>query len=81
MQTGTQVEFRTLLSKEEYTRLINKFLGNNRFDLQTNHYFDTSRFTLKAADASLRVRERDTLEFTLQKKKGYNTWSLFVKEN
>lgn len=72
MQTGTQVEFRTLLSKEEYDRLINKFLDNNHFDLQTNHYFDTSRFTLKAADASLRVRERETLEFTLKRKKGYN---------
>ena len=72
MQTGTQVEFRTLLSKEEYTRLINMFLGNNKFDLQTNHYFDTARFTLKACDASLRVREQVWLEFRRVLFRSYN---------
>lgn len=73
MQSGTQVEFRTLLSKEEYTRLVAKFKNISKFDVQTNHYFDTSRFSLKASETSLRVRERDNvLEFTLKRKKGYN---------
>lgn len=70
MQKSTEVEFKTLLTREEYERLMDKFKGN-RTDLQTNHYFDTSRFSLKALDASLRVRERDTFELTLKKKKGY----------
>lgn len=70
MQKSIEVEFKTLLSKEEYDRLMDKFKGN-RMDLQTNHYFDTSRFSLKAIDASLRVRERDSLELTLKRKKGY----------
>lgn len=70
MQSATQAEFKTLLSKEEYTRLMDKFKGN-RIDYQTNHYFDTSRFSLKASDTSLRVRERDTLELTLKRKKSY----------
>lgn len=70
MSTGTEVEFRTLLTKEEYTKLMNMF-NSKRSDVQTNHYFDTSRFSMKAADASLRVRERTELELTLKKKKGY----------
>lgn len=70
MQKSTEVEFKTLLTKQEYDRLMEKFKGN-RTDLQTNHYFDTPRFSLKALDASLRVRERDSLELTLKKKKGY----------
>ena len=47
MQLGNLVEFRTLLSEEEYNRLMERFKGN-RMDLQTNHYFDTKRFSLKA---------------------------------
>ena len=70
MQKSTEVEFKSLLTCEEYERLMDQFKGN-RTDLQTNHYFDTSRFSLKALDASLRVRERDTFELTLKKKKGY----------
>lgn len=71
MHTNTEVEFKTLLTKEEYERLLEKFKGN-RSDYQTNHYFDTPRFSLKALDASLRVRERDELEMTLKRKKGYS---------
>lgn len=68
MHTNTEVEFKTLLSKEEYERLMELFKGN-RTDFQTNHYFDTPRFSLKALDASLRVREREDLELTLKRKK------------
>lgn len=71
MQGTTEAEFKTLLNKEEYLRLMDQFKGN-RLDYQTNHYFDTSRFSLKATDASLRVRERDILELTLKRKKGYS---------
>ncbi len=70
MQKSVEVEFKSLLTKDEYERLIKKFKGN-RTDLQTNHYFDTSRFSLKAVDASLRVRQRESYELTLKKKKGY----------
>lgn len=70
MQKNLEVEFKSLLTKEEYERLISKFEGS-RSDLQTNHYFDTSRFSLKAIDCSFRVRERNTFEITLKRKKGY----------
>jgi uncharacterized protein YjbK len=70
MQTNTDVQFKTLLSSEEYEKLVELFKGN-RTDMQTNHYFDTKRFSLKALDTSLRVRDRDNLELTLKRKKGY----------
>ena len=70
MQRSLEVEFKTLLTKDEYERLANMFKGSHS-DIQTNHYFDTNRFSLKALESSLRVRERDTLELTLKKKKGY----------
>jgi len=72
MQKSTEVGFKSLITKVEYDRLINKFSGA-KTDLQTNHYFDTTRFSLKASKTSLRVRERDTLELTFKYKKGYKT--------
>ena len=48
-------EFKTLLTKAEYDRIyetIKEHPGN----LQTNYYFDTKRFTLKATDAALSMR-------------------------
>lgn len=77
MQTSTEVQFKTLLTKEEYENLMERFKGN-RTDYQTNHYFDTSRFSLKALDCSLRVRERDSLELTLKRKKGYALQELTI---
>ena len=63
-------QFKTLLTLDEYIRLLKRFNGYTT-DNQTNHYFDTTRFSLKALDASLRVRERDNLELTFKRKKGY----------
>ena len=67
---STEAEFKTLLTKEEYDRLFEKF-KDNHIDYQTNHYLDTTRFTLKACDASLRVRERDVMTLTLKRRKSY----------
>lgn len=75
MQQHLDFEFKSLLSQEEYERLIIKFKGS-RLDLQTNHYFDTPRFSLKASSCSLRVRERETFELTLKRKKSYNNVEL-----
>lgn len=71
MKKQPEIEFKSLLTKEEYLRLMEQFKGN-RTNIQTNHYFDTPRFTLKAYEASLRVRERDDFEITLKKKKQYS---------
>jgi uncharacterized protein YjbK len=70
MDTKHKFQFKTLLSLEEYIKLLKRFSGYTT-DTQTNHYFDTPRFSLKALDASLRVRERENLELTFKRKKGY----------
>ena len=75
MQQAYPVEFKTLLTKAEYVRIYAKFKDNQR-DIQTNHYLDTDRFSLKATDTSLRVRERENLELTFKRKKGYNIQEL-----
>lgn len=68
-------EFKTLLSKQEYERIF-KLYKDIEGDIQTNYYFDTKRFTLKASNAVLRVKRTDRgLTYILERKKGYN----FVK--
>lgn len=64
-------EFKTLLTKEEYNRIY-ETIKDHPGNLQTNYYFDTKRFTLKASDAVLRVKHREVYTLTLERKKGYN---------
>ena len=71
MAKDITAEFKTLLTKDEYDLLYEKFKEHSG-NLQTNYYFDTKRFTLKATDAVLRVKSRDGLTLTLERKKGYN---------
>ena len=65
------VSFRTMLTLAEYERLIDKFSSCNS-NYQTNYYFDTPRFSLKAAEIVLRAKERDRIELGLKRRKGYN---------
>ncbi len=71
MSKELEVSFKTMLSKSEYTRLAKEF-ADKPANLQTNYYFDTPRFTLKASEIVLRVRKRERYELTLRRKKGYN---------
>lgn len=70
MNSTTEFTFKTLLSKKEYDKLSEMF-SNKPSNLQTNYYFDTTRFTLKASKIGLRVRKRDKYELALKRKKGY----------
>ena len=49
MSKEIEIEFKTLLTKEEYVNLCTKF-ADKRGNLQINYYFDTPRFTLKASE-------------------------------
>ncbi|MFR7880409.1 MAG: CYTH domain-containing protein [Christensenellales bacterium] len=70
MSKELEIEFKTLLTKDEYIKLCEKFKDCKR-NLQINYYFDTSRFTLKASDIGLRVRmlDKDKYIVTLKRKK------------
>lgn len=64
-------ELRSLLSLEEYRFLLKKF-PESKSDVQTNHYYDTPRFSLKAQDMLLKVKEREGFfELSFKYKKAY----------
>ncbi|MGU3932146.1 CYTH domain-containing protein [Listeria monocytogenes] len=56
-----EIEFRNLLTKEEYDTLIESFrVKEEDFFEQTNYYFDTANFGLKERHSALRIRQLDT---------------------
>ena len=48
MEKNKEIEFKTFISEEQYNNLLNEFGLDNNVFAQTNHYFDTPRFSLKA---------------------------------
>ncbi|HZG72253.1 MAG TPA: CYTH domain-containing protein [Chondromyces sp.] len=59
MSTELEIEFKNLLTKEEFDRLLEEFnVKKDQFILQHNHYFDTALFQLKEEGCALRIREK-----------------------
>ncbi|EAD2798957.1 CYTH domain-containing protein [Listeria monocytogenes] len=53
-----EIEFRNLLTKEEYDTLIESFhVKEDDFFEQTNYYLDTTNFDLKKRHSALRIRQ------------------------
>jgi uncharacterized protein YjbK len=68
MSQHIEIEFKNLITEEEFNRLIThlKFHSEN-FRKQVNHYFDTYEFRLKDQGCALRVRKKSTYyELTLK---------------
>ncbi|KHD46629.1 CYTH domain-containing protein [Streptococcus hongkongensis] len=64
--TNLEIEYKTLLTKDEYNRLLTK-LSHIPPITQTNYYIDTPTFALKANRMSLRIRTLpDKAEITLK---------------
>lgn len=63
-----EIEFKNLLTKEEFTRLMDAFsIEESMFQTQINHYFDDSYFQLKGLSSALRIREKKNgFELTLK---------------
>jgi uncharacterized protein YjbK len=63
-----EIEFKNLLTKEEYFSLLNYFkIDESLFTFQENHYFDTNNFALKDRQSALRIRSKqDTYTLTLK---------------
>ncbi|MFB3162782.1 CYTH domain-containing protein [Neobacillus sp. 179-C4.2 HS] len=68
MSETIEIEFKNLLTKVEYEKLLNAFnVKDEQIICQTNHYFDTPDFTLKDLGSALRIREKkDHYEMTLK---------------
>lgn len=60
MKQEIEIEFKNLLTQEEFQQLQNHFnLKEQHFKHQVNHYFDTPDYKLKKHGAALRIREKD----------------------
>lgn len=68
MNQEIEIEFKNMITKEEFTRLKEHFsIKEDAFSLQENHYFDTSGFELKEKRSALRIREKNgSYEMTLK---------------
>jgi len=59
MTQELEIEFKNLLTKEEFSDLCLYFnLSDEKFITQENHYFDTPTFSLKEKGAALRIRQK-----------------------
>ncbi|WP_214827411.1 CYTH domain-containing protein [Exiguobacterium algae] len=58
MTQEVEIEFKSMLTKEEYETLLHAYQLDNSIKWQANDYFDTSNFDLKRHGAALRIREK-----------------------
>ncbi|MDR7000790.1 CYTH domain-containing protein [Neobacillus niacini] len=59
MFQNIEIEFKNMLTKDEYELLLKKFdLSESSRITQENHYFDTKDFALKNKKSALRIRQK-----------------------
>lgn len=70
MATNLEIEFKNMLTEQEYQQLLNKFsINEEQVWTQKNVYFDTPASQLKKLEAALRIRVKNsTYELTLKTK-------------
>lgn len=68
MSQHIEIEFKNLLTKSEYERLLKEFkIEKENLFFQENHYFDTREFALKEKGSALRIRKKASCyELTLK---------------
>lgn len=75
MTQELEIEFKNVLTKQQYETLLKKFQVSDEMILhQTNHYFDTKEFRLKELFSGLRIREtNEKIVCTLKERTATNT--------
>ena len=70
MSQEIEIEFKNLLTKEQYEQLLVAFhVDSSQIHRQVNHYFDTPEQHLKNLASGLRIRQfDDAIECTLKEK-------------
>ncbi|WP_214739824.1 MULTISPECIES: CYTH domain-containing protein [unclassified Exiguobacterium] len=58
MTQEVEIEFKSMLTKEEYETLLQAYQLKDQVRWQANDYFDTPSFQLKENGAALRIREK-----------------------
>lgn len=67
MSQEIEIEFKTMLTKEEFTTLHQRLPFPAQPIVQTNYYFETEDFSLKAHASALRIRKKgDQYTLTLK---------------
>lgn len=67
MTQEIEIEYKNLLTKEEFDRLLEKLPFPDKPQTQTNYYFETADFALKDLGCALRIREKNgTFTLTLK---------------
>ena len=67
MYKNKEIEFKTLITEEQYNKLISEFQLDNNIFAQTNYYFDTEDSKLLNEKTVLRIRQK-CCNFKLTKK-------------
>ncbi len=67
MYVNKEIEFKTLITKEQYDNLLLEFGLDNNVFAQTNHYFDTDDTKLISEQTVLRIRQKGN-NFKITKK-------------
>jgi uncharacterized protein YjbK len=70
MAQEVEIEFKNLLTKEEYELLLERLPFPHEGHKQVNYYFETSDFQLRNNKAALRIREKNG-EYRLTLKEPY----------
>ena len=67
MTVNKEIEFKTLITKEQYEKLLKDFNLENNIFTQTNYYFDTEDAKLLQEKTVLRIRHKNN-SYKLTKK-------------
>ncbi|MBP1969050.1 uncharacterized protein YjbK [Virgibacillus natechei] len=59
MTQEIEIEYKNLLTKEEFDRLLYNLPFPEQSKTQTNYYFETKDYALKNMGSALRIREKD----------------------
>lgn len=70
MKTNIEIEYKSLLDKETYQKLLKIFRLEDKIYEQTNYYFDDEKKTLKKDKIVLRIRKKN-VSIKLTKKSTY----------
>ncbi|ALX48630.1 CYTH domain-containing protein [Lentibacillus amyloliquefaciens] len=72
MSQEIEIEYKNLLIKDEFDRLLKGLPFPEKGQSQTNHYFETDDFSLKKQGCALRIREKNGT-YTLTLKEPHST--------
>lgn len=79
MSQSIEIEFKNLLTKNEYEQLLHSLSYEQMTFQHKNHYFDTEHYTLQNNRVALRIRETDS-QFILTLKEPVTVGSLETTE-